>query len=141
MSEVFPENYAKENPIVCFSLWYRTTGTSTDLRIVDVNSAFGQQELWRSPSTPSKLKATHICIRTLTGIYFPVTEKLLSVKQNTAVFRATSEFHCTGIAGICRSYHRLCNQTKQIVVRQRSVELRNAVGGRGCPERLIRRLS
>ena len=52
-SEVIPDNYATENPFQCFKFWFRTTGSSTDLRVVDVNAAFGQQEMWRSPTSPS----------------------------------------------------------------------------------------
>lgn len=49
-----PDNAAMANRVQCLSFWYRTSGNSVDLRVVDLNVRFGEEEMWRSPTTPSK---------------------------------------------------------------------------------------
>jgi len=52
-SETIPNQFAHDNPYLCFTFWYRTTGTSIDLRVIDDNVDLGPEESWRAPNTAS----------------------------------------------------------------------------------------
>ncbi|XP_076802493.1 MAM and LDL-receptor class A domain-containing protein 1-like [Clavelina lepadiformis] len=51
LSDLFPSSYTVENLNHCLSFWYRTTRTATTLNVLNMNSQFGEQQIWSSTNS------------------------------------------------------------------------------------------